>query len=422
MSKRARIERIKTLLIVLLTISAVAMVWKLFSGADVDFSGGFLAPSENKEDAQRSEGYVQCAKPFAVAVTDSSGERRGERYSETSVNELYARFSAALAEALGSTGEPERVDFSEWEDALSSPGVYFDFIYSQPLRAVAAWLGAEMSGEAAGHAAARLCLAQMDDGVYLYYLRTKDANAYRCSTFASLPELSGTAVNDAMFAFESGLREIDPYTLLIGELPDFPEVSVSNPLRFSVQAEELMEAFGMNSFVAQPYGEGGGKEAYVDGDSTLRLDPDGRISFRQTGAVEADTVDGQIKMEDVIDSAFRLVDRVTSAARGSASIGLSSVEYSEAEGSFSIRFEYRLDGLFIEEADGSSAAVVTVVDGQIVQADILLREYSVQSTSQTALPEKQAAALLAVRGGGEPMLCFMDSGDHLTLEWVSYER
>lgn len=423
MNRRAYIEIVKTCLIVLLSLSAVLMLCRLAVYSDVGILR-FIGTEGGESAALDGDvrGYAQCAKPLAAAVTDSAGGRYGVRYDVTAVEDLYARYSAALAEALGSAGTPEQVGFDEWESALSGPNVFFDFIYAQPLGVLSAWLGSDVNGGVSEHTAARLCLSVSEDEVWLYYIRARDGNAYRCSTLATLStDASGLEENGAEFVFETeGNDGIDPYTLVVGGSIEFPVTTVINPLRAEADGSTLMDYFGMNSFIALPYAELDGTQVFVDGDATLRLSPDGAVTFRQSGGSLLSVDAGGL--EDVVDASYKLAERVSSGYRGNCELMLSSVTYSENDGAFRVIFQYVSNGLTVRLPDGRAAAEITVAGGHITSCEFFLREYTIGEGSILPLPEKQAFAMIASEGGGEPLLCLIDDGVETKPDWVIFER
>lgn len=421
MNKRAAVERIKVCLIVLLSVSAAVMLWRLADYSDITVLHISAEESTaNADDAAR--GYAQCAKPLAAAVTGAGGERFGVHYDETAVEELYARYSAALAEALGSAGAPETAELDEWERALSGEGVFFDFVYAQPLGALSAWLGAGVNNEAAEHRAARLCLSVVDDGVLLYYIRGDTGEVCRCNTLATLStETAAAAENGAKFVFETGVSDgIDPYTLICGADIRLPSVAASVPGGLESGGEALMSIFGLNSFIALTYTEPDGTAVYVDGGATLRLSPDGTAVFRQgEGGLISVDMDSQA---DIIDAAYRLTDRATSPYRGECSLMLTSAEYSEKEDAWHISFQYVMKGLIVLLPELRAAAEITVAGGYVTGCEIFLREYSETGESAAPLPEKQAFAMISASGGGEPLLCFADDGSEAKPGWTVFER
>ena len=116
-------------------------------------------------------------------------------YDGDALELAYERYSTTLAEALGSSGAPEKIDWESWESALHGTGIYFDYYGDFQLSILAIWLGTEITGEAAGHSARRFCLSVEGDDVYLYYIRERGTySAYRCETAVPASQLMSRLV------------------------------------------------------------------------------------------------------------------------------------------------------------------------------------------------------------------------------------
>ena len=214
--KRRIIELGKDLIILLLIASALLLGFR--SGV-IDRLRRNIDPA-GQPDGPVSTSVSAAAVPFVIAVVgEESGGRCGQTYGVARVGETYERFSAVLGEALGSSGNPEQISEAQWRAALSGPGVFFDFLYDQPLSLLAGWLGTEIVGGAASHTARRICLSLEGDRLALYYIRARYGEFYRCDTALSSSTLSArlkeNPANGALFAFE--LDEdtaVDAYVLL----------------------------------------------------------------------------------------------------------------------------------------------------------------------------------------------------------------
>ena len=151
-NRRRAINAAQNALIILLVISSV-----LLAGGRAGFSlreniSGYGAFSRS-DGAQQGPQYGAAAEPMSIVVTPEDGIHDAAMYDSRALDEAYSRYSAALAEALGSAGEPEEVGENEWVSALHGPGVYFDYYTDCQLSSLAIWLGSEMNGGAAGHTA-----------------------------------------------------------------------------------------------------------------------------------------------------------------------------------------------------------------------------------------------------------------------------
>ena len=443
MTKKRIIEAGKSLLIILLLASALVLAREtnLFNGKltsvpmvrNIAQRFRSLAERDSSPDGSDRENrpFSPAASPFFMAVTWEDGARYGVKYDDAQLNQLYGRFSVALGEALGSSGKAEPVTDAEWKEALSGAGVFFDFLYDQPLSVLSGWLGSSINDVSASHTVRHLCLAGAGDDLVLYYIRSKDGRAYRCDTALDFsyisPQLENYAPNGAQFAFELGekFKLLYPYTMLLKELPEISSVTVTNPLHSKVTPESLLSIFNMNSFVANSYTETDGSVVYVEGstesESTLRVDSSGSVSYSQTGM-------GNLKVSgtgpipgtvQVIEKAFSLVNGSLGAWCGDAALSLSKIAYNPLEQTYTVCFDYIVNGLPVFLAGGERAAEIKVKNGVISKAALNFREFGPGSELQTHLPEIQAAAaVMAKYGEGEPLLVYEETGSEISAVWV----
>ena len=320
---------------------------------------------------------------------------------------------------MGSSGEPQEVQLSQWEDALHGPGVFADYLYEQSVASLAEWLGVEISSNLALHTARRFCLAIENNSVSLYYIRALDGKPYRCDTALNgsrlAERLSAYAPNGMQFAFEAGesYQDIDPYACILGELSPVPQLVASNPMQ-GTEGEELLRLFDMNSLVANHYPESDGTQVYVEGERSLRVSGDGRVVYsciRDKSAAEP-----SVGTSAVVSSAYDLAMSMPGAENWT--LQMSNISYDQDTQEYTVRFEYVVDGLVVCFG-GRSGAMEIVIDstGFLCRADFICRSYAAQGTEE-AMPEKQALAVITALGGGEPMLCYADNGETVTPSWV----
>jgi hypothetical protein len=212
---KKHLERAKSILIVVLLISASALLVR--SGMfGLKASGASPASAAAQNGSQQSTGQSQkvaVAGPYVIAVTDSAGSHCGLMYDGTELRQAYDRLSAYLGEALGSAGEPNAVSEKEWFAALKEQGVFFDFAYVQPLSLLASSLSNPMTSSASAHSAARFCIAVEVDETALYYQRGADEKYYKCSTAISGAALASSSATGPQTARASILKTITAATL-----------------------------------------------------------------------------------------------------------------------------------------------------------------------------------------------------------------
>ena len=407
----------KDVLIVLLLVSAVVLGHA--SGVLVLGRDSVLTPIAAARP--ESSGVTAAALPYAIAVVpDEYGGRFGLTHGEAAIAETFDRFSAALGEALGSSGTPEEVPAERFAQALSGPGVYFDYLYPQPLSLLACWLGTELTGDAGAHTARRICLAVEDDSLALYYVRARSGETYRCDTALSASTISARireyTPNGAKLVGElTDDAALDACTLLEEELTALPQLSGTNPLRDTALAAQLPELFSLSG-AARSYAEAEGT-VYVENDATLRVHATGEVYYRcmtegpELGGASAST-------QTVVEAARGFCQRGPGASCGAARLGLSELRYDPEENSYSISFEYCADGVPVRLSDGP-AVTLTVRNGFLTEAVLRYRCYTPTEETVTPLPRPLALAAVRSVGGGEPLLCYVDTRRDVMLQWTA---
>ena len=414
--KKRLVELGKDLVILLLIASALLL------GAR---SGVIERLRRNIDPSRETGGAVAtnvsaAAVPFAVAVVgENAGGRCGLTCGVARVGETYDRFSAALGEALGSSGEPEQITERQWRAALTGPGVYFDFLYDQPLSLLAVWLGTEIDGGAASHTARRICLSLEGEGLALYYIRARYGEYYRCATALSSSTLSArlreNTANGALFAFEIDENTgVDPYVLLEPGIQSFARVTAANSLRDSTVLASLPGLFEFSS--VRSYSESDGT-VFVEGEATMRVTTGGTVNYRsKSGGLALGAED--MSAQAAVEAARRLCQNGPGASCGAASLGLSSLRYEQESDTYYISFEYAVDGVPVRLTEGA-AAELTVSHGVLQEAVLRYRSYSAEAEAVRPLPREQALAAADAMGGSTLTLTYVDTMRGVSLQWLT---
>lgn len=413
MRKKGLIEFGKSLLIIALAISALKL-----SGTNDLMPKLFDSETHSSEASEVADGQIsQMSKPLSLVVTSSENAHYGVKYDAKGIGDTYADFTAALGEALGSAGEPVLVDTAAWESAIGQSGVFFDYIYSQPISAASKWLGVEISGVMANHSARRFCLAVEGDSIAIYY-DCDDGEFYRCSSALSsdsfIKIIDKYVPNGAMFSFELDDYKdvIDPYYLVLNSATSISNLSATNSIA-SMDSEDLLGIFDIELMVTSSYGEADGTQVYIEGDKSLRIAPDGQLQFNNLGSEQI----GSGEILSVLDI-LTLTSRLVSNLPISCDTQLSYVLYDSATNEYTVRLEYVYDGIVVAFAGRTSAIELRFMgSGEIEFADIICRDYSATDTA-IVMPERQALALVIAKGGGEPMLAYTDYGDVVGFDWT----
>lgn len=418
--RKKTVETIKSVLIVLLAVSAAAL-----AGEAGLYDGGRRSALSSGGGGSGAEGASEivsaAAEPYAIAVTPRKDSHMGVMWNEEKLGEVYSHFSAALGEALGSSGEPEKTGPEEWEEALNGPGVYFDFFSDQQLSVLAGWLGTDLNRGAGAHTARRICLSCSGDNVSLYYIRERKNEYYRCETALSwnavYAAMADCKPNGSAFVFEEGGDSggVDRYFLVMPDQPSLEAVSASDSFSAERDAAGLLTAFGFQDYLASLYPEADGTQVYVQGDSRLSISPDGTAEFSGAG-----TRIPEMTPIAVIERCRLIVRDTLGSGCGAAELNLSDIYYNKDKNTYTLSFDYRVSGLPVRFSDGRSAAEFTVTDGKIAEARLVFRHYTPMGTgvSPQPLPAAQETALVRMYGGGEPLLCWSDDMSSLSAHWV----
>jgi len=426
--KRRAVELLKDALILLLTCSAVWLVFQ--TPVSAPLRGLF-----REEGAQTvpgtgpGSGLEIGALPMSMAVTvawdDSSAGPRGYhyglQYDQAACQELFQRVAGPLVETLSSAGTPELISRSQWEEALTAGlGVYLDFQGEVPLSVLAGWLSGERTGLDAS--VRRLVLTAWEDGLEVFYRDEGSGSYYRCRSqvadpFSLTEALSGLTDNGAFFAFESELyQELDPDTLLLPDAPAPAVYAAANPMAGAQGGlEELVRDLGFSLNSTSFYSTD--EQVARSGDDSVRLSDRGVAQYEGKDLFPVLRQGGAGKLFDMVETCRQLALSALGPRCGAARLYLSSAE--EGPEGWEISFDYSLDGIPVLTETGYAARFL--VEGErITQFSLYLRSYTASGDTSLILPPRQAAAALAARGlsGKELLLTYTDSGgDTLTAGW-----
>ena len=420
MDKERIRHALRLLLIAALLVSAVLLAretgdyrraFERISGtaAETEESGEIL-PGLSAAELARS------VRPRTVLVRLPDGGTAASAYAGEETEAAFHRFSAILGEALGSAGEPEEIDENTFRAGLDAGCVFVDFFCNEPLGLLAHWLGSEMQSAAALSEARFLYLGLTDSAAQLCF-RGSDGGFFRCSTAAisetlaaRMAEMQGVS---AHFAYEDpDLARLEPYTVLLAELPAIPSAA-GFTVRDGIDTAELMRAVGMNSYVASSYLEADGTRVFIDGEKSLRIAPDATVTFRASPAEDGDRIaEG---MQTAVSYACAAAVQSTGRYAGQAEILLTGVSF-DGEDEYTVTFDYCIGGIPLRLTDGS-AAQIRLRGGQLVQMNLVLRSYVLTGGTETLLPMRQAAAI-ANASGVSPTLVYADRGDRVECVWI----
>ena len=422
-NRRKIIEWAKTALIIMLTVSMVVLGWhtQLFNdvAASVPFFGNFPGLGRTAPTAEPGETIVlEAARPLVIVITHEDGGRFGAKYDTDIRNEVYDWTSGIVGEALGSASAFEQICQYRWREALSAPGVFFEYFSPVWLSVINNWLGARLAYIEEDILLRRIFVAFGDESnrIYLQDIQTGYFYAAQTASFArKAPELEALRPNGARFAFEIGSAgaETAPYMLI---LPETKHPIVAADTAWS--AEEILY------IVRNAFGHGRETDRrYFDNDTlvsigvnfNIRVQPCGTVLYRRTD--RPPTADIIVSDSHAIEQARIAVSETIGGTSAGAEVFFEYLEHANGDNRLAT-FGYYIAGGRIRLIDDMPAARVLVSGGVVMEAELKFRSFSVISEEYTELlPEVIALAA----AGGEFVLNFSDTGaEQITPIWVAF--
>lgn len=420
--RKKLIEHGKSLLIVLLIISAVFLLYETgyFSGAferlglKIQGSQEGAVSSETMISGEQVSGNIRAME---ISVSARDGHRYSAMYEKERVEEDYSRFSAFLAEALGTASPADAVDEARWVKALEGEGAYIRYFAPMPLAFLSARLGTEFNGENAYDMAEEFCLCSENGAVTLYY--RSGEGFYCCATkvsSAALAERIGEYIsNDSFFTHSdsllSGMKESMLVMKSVSEVPAIKGAGVNS----SAYLEDLMLSLGINEYTASNYFEGSGTSVYVDGNSVLRISPSGYVLYELSGDKAISANDGSFG--SVLQLCWNLAQTTVGENCEGAEIYMSALER-EDDGRYLVVFDYLMEGIPVYTGV-RHAASFTVFEGRLESAEFYYRAYSLTGQQMSVLPMYQAAAIASSKQCEKLGLAYSDTQEIIECVWVN---
>lgn len=421
-NKRRWLERGKSLLILLLSVSALYLMWQSplirNSGLMELFSDG----RSGGDSGSTSVSLANAPIPARMAVGSEQG-LYGVQYDQAAADALFDQAGPLLGEALSGAGEAAALSQSQWQARLTGRCVYFDFASQVPLTALCSWLTGETEHTNPDASARWVLLAAEEDGTISLCYGVEEGRFYRCATSLNAdlhlaPIIESVTPNNAFFAFEDETMSeiVAPYTLFAGTEIQAVTYSSATPTILSddAQAQTLLNALSFSSQNRAAVPEG---VLYVDGDDTLRLSGSGRVVYDGSGQGKYTAGEG---LNGAVDAAWALANAALGPLCGDARLHLLSAQEGE-EGCYTVAFGYVLNGCSVYLYDQGWAAWFSIENGVIREFTLYLRTYTSVAQQTLLLPaDKAAAALTAL--SDEPrelVIQYSDGGGSTVLPgWV----
>ena len=422
MNKHLR-NALQNLTILFLCVSALFLISRLplFHTSWAVQVQSLLTPRPADGDPAQAGGPEDMFPAVHVMVTSDIAYGRYGQLHVSGEDPLLVQIIPLFQEALGSATELGAAADKTLRDALEEPGLYLDLTGQLPLEVAAAWLGEEADLERDVRSMALTC--EEEDA--MLYLRGEAGDILRCAT--ALPAsavrevCAGLSPNGSTFAYETNYAPLAPYTVLVAETEDAPVVRGELPAAYSVY--NLLTALDFNPHTVFRYTESSGAEVVEESPRTLRIGPDGAVSFTSRGEAAAPLYQVRTAAGDrptareALRAAWGLAEALTEGA-GASPLRLRTVE--EREDGWTILFRYQLQGLPVYFSDESDALSVTVSGGTITAFSYRCRAYAAMEETTALLPPDMAQAIASLYPGAGLSIGYIDSGaGEMTAQWLA---
>lgn len=418
MSKRAVIEGFKTLVIILLTLSALLLIKnseyfgiisdKLNLGGENDVTAAELTGTTEK---------IGDVMPLGISVLIGEDSKHTAVYDGEAIEQCYHRFSALLGEALGSAESTQEIPVEQWDKALEYRGVFVSYRTAQYCQVLAKGFGTTASDSISALSADVFVLVSTEvENAELYFADTENGKYYLSKTAVSANTLANAAgefqPNEGSFARDyASLSSIQPYTLIPGKTPEVKNLRTSNPLDGGFDIARLYRTFDFNSGALHGYEEADGTRVLVESGRTMRISRNGEVYFsgsesfaRAVGLVEA------------VAQAYTALNTITENCIGEAEFALRGTQMRGY--SYVVEFDYCVNGIIVEMHSAEPAVRFVVGAHGIEQAEITLRSYSYTGESEHLLPVAQVCALVEEQQVSGLEIVYRDNGSEVHAAWV----
>jgi len=423
MSRNA-VERIKTVLIVLLTASALLLGWRTglfndfvtaipFFGNVAELMRGTPGETEPEETTVK-----EAARPLCVLITNEAGERYAEKYNVGARNAVYEATSSIIGEALESLGTPSEVSEDEWREGLSGAGVYYEYLKPIKLSYITGWLGAHgtfVSDQTDDLMFRRIYVTFGDAEISrVYYQDIKSGLFYSAETasiFGKARELERYRPNGVMFAYETDIpgAENAPYMLII------PGSEYNNVLATSTGSamdtiDIALKVLGHSNETYTTLPDGSDAIRCVGTQFNIRADMHGRVLYQRTEGLPTAEEHSQLSESEMIERARLVTAETIGELCGDAEVFFETLDY-DPENNCTVSFGYYITGGSIQLPEDRFAASVTFVSGTIARVEMYFKNFTYTEESTRLLPERQALAAAE----GEFVLVYFDTDTEILL-------
>lgn len=423
-------ERIKTVLICVLIAGVLYFtyaVWFFDSPfGSVNFGDlfGILNSGEVVGAGAGSDLEVFGIRPAGILVRDANGAR-GVVYNSSASDSVYRTLRNEISRVLGAIKSTQTTDEDAWTEALRGEGVFLDYYGNVPVETIKLWLG-NVNGVST--VCGRYFMLSTEDKNVKLYVKNSDNDAVYEMTSASASDelkavLEQVRAEPAFFALESNeedFRAISGETIVMASnRPKNYAISAYNSyVTFGDSVRNTcLESFRLRDVTPSTYAEADGTEVYVADMVTLKISPDGIVSYSDTRDEVDETLgigisfDGESPtLAEKTESARTLAANLAASLPGSGGIYL--IDVAENGNNTEVVFGRHIGGIPINMKGTAYFARISITGKSVRAAKVNLRGYDISAQSTETLSERLAAAAINGSGKtGELSLRYADNGD-----------
>ncbi len=403
-------EKIKTVLICVLLIGMVYLTYAVwfydspFGELRVDSFFDFAVQQETRtgKDSDLDRFGI---RPLALAINDENG-RRGAIYSSDISDELYFGVRSEIAQSIRRAKDFSEADLSAWEKAISGAGVFLDYRSEIPLSTLAMWLGSFQENESiygryyvfsAEKRNVTIYVKNADTGK-IYFAQT-DVSSENLKNSMSL--LSCDRVSFAAEKEEEDFRSLVHETIIAENAKQLPILSAFNSvINFSTETSAAaLEVFGLSDVAPEKYAEQDGTEVYIADRVTLKISPDGTLTYTDTREETDETLgiavesDGEIPtLAEKTEAARKLA--ATFASKLHSEGGIYIVSVSEGTNGTEVIFGRHVGGVPVDMRGTLYYASILIKGRSVRSARFNLCGYQKTAKLSSYVPERLVAAAL----------------------------
>lgn len=363
-------------------------------------------------------------RPVSMLVRDVSGAR-GAVYNSSVSDSMYKTLRDEISHVFGSIKSTETTDEGAWSDALRGEGVFLDYRGNVPVEAIKLWLG---NKNGASTVCGRYFMLSTADKNVKLYVKNSDSN--------TVYEMTSAAGSDTLKAAMEAAHAEPAFLALESEEEDFRAISdetvimtANRPKTYAISAynsyatfgdsvrNACLESFRLRDVTPSTYAEADGTEVYVADMVTLKISPEGIVSYSDTRDEVDETLgigisfDGEVPtLADKVESARTLAAYLAASLPGSGGIYL--IDVAENENDTEVVFGRHIGGVPIDMKNTAYFARISITGESVRAAKVNLRGYDTSAQIADTLSERLAAAAMNGSGKtGELNLRYADNGN-----------